>query len=200
MLRRPNSVSSVAQLLGGDAVILGAEEQQGHGGCPRKVERLGQNQQHLPVLVEQRAFDHVGRQCAQQRQADRDFLDLVGAGIDARCCSRSDCPADAASSPPVWRRNSFAIPGRTWTAARPRPRPPRTGFGRPSRAVRARSRFLTSSDALAINCWNSCRGMSLRRPSCSARMESPSARWIMCRKPKSEKRAPLLLATEFTTS
>src|ERR1700685_3313421 len=36
----------VAQLLGGDAVILRAKEQQGHGGWPRKVERPGQNQQH----------------------------------------------------------------------------------------------------------------------------------------------------------
>src|SRR5258705_9025300 len=59
-------------------------------------------------------------------------------------------------------------------------------------------RFFTSSDAFAISCWDRCRGISFRRPSCSARMESPSARVIMCRKPKSEKRAPLLLATEFT--
>src|SRR6267142_2983985 len=49
-------------------------------------------------------------------------------------------------------------------------------------------------------CKKRCRGMSFRRPSCSARMESPSARLIMCKKPKPEKRAPSLFATEFTTS
>jgi hypothetical protein len=31
-------------------------------------------------------------------------------------------------------------------------------------------------------------------------MESPSARWIKCKKPKSENRAPSFFATEFTTS
>src|SRR6516165_3450944 len=31
---------------------------------------------------------------------------------------------------------------------------------------------LTSSDALAISCWNMCRGISFRSPICSARMES----------------------------
>src|ERR1700743_2904298 len=37
----------VAQLACGDAVILGAEEQQRHGGLPVEVERLGEDQQHL---------------------------------------------------------------------------------------------------------------------------------------------------------
>ena len=65
-LRRPILAFQVVQVLGGDAVILGAEKQQRHGRRPRKVERLGQDQQHFPVPVQQGAFDHVARQCAQQ--------------------------------------------------------------------------------------------------------------------------------------
>ncbi len=42
--------------------------------------------------------------------------------------------------------------------------------------------------------------MSLRRPSCSARIESPSARVTMCSSEVPEKRAPALPATAFTTA
>src|SRR6202011_2554108 len=42
--------------------------------------------------------------------------------------------------------------------------------------------------------------MSLRRPSCSTRIESFSERLIMCKMPNSEKCAPLFVATEYTTS
>ena len=62
------------------------------------------------------------------------------------------------------------------------------------------SRLRTSSVALAISCWNKFRGISLRRPSCSARIELPSARLTMCSSPGLEKLAPLLPASELTTA
>src|SRR6202790_4973673 len=43
----------VIQVLPGDAVILGAQKQQRHGGLPREVEGFRQNQQHVPVPVDQ---------------------------------------------------------------------------------------------------------------------------------------------------
>src|ERR1700726_1838184 len=42
--------------------------------------------------------------------------------------------------------------------------------------------------------------MSLRRPSCSTRIESLSERLIKCKMPFSEKRAPSFVATDRTTS
>ena len=57
-----------------------------------------------------------------------------------------------------------------------------------------------SAEAFAISCWNICRGISWRKPSCSARMESPFARLTACRNAKSEKLAPPFAATDVTTS
>src|ERR1700730_813720 len=55
-------VFEVLQVVRGDAVILGAEKQQRHGRVPRKVQGLGENQQRLPVAVQQGSFDHVAGQ------------------------------------------------------------------------------------------------------------------------------------------
>ena len=68
------------------------------------------------------------------------------------------------------------------------------------RALNLPRRFFVLSDAFAISCWKRCLGMSLRRPISSMRIESLSERLIMCRMPKSERRAPVLVATERTTS
>src|SRR5262249_44487286 len=51
------------QLARGDAVILGAKEQKRHRGIPGEAERFRQDQQRLPVPVEQRALDQVGWHC-----------------------------------------------------------------------------------------------------------------------------------------
>ena len=48
-----------SEVVGGDPMILGAEEQQRHGRVPREFEGLGKDQQHFAILVEKRAFDHV---------------------------------------------------------------------------------------------------------------------------------------------
>src|ERR1700737_2060161 len=57
-------VFQVGQVQRGDAVIFCAEKQQCHGRRPRKVEGFGQNQQHLSVLAQQGAFNHIAGQGA----------------------------------------------------------------------------------------------------------------------------------------
>jgi len=74
-------VLQVLQILRGDAVILGAEEEQGHRRVPGEVERLAKDQEHLPVPVEHGALDHVAGQGAEQRKSDRDLFEPVRAGI-----------------------------------------------------------------------------------------------------------------------
>src|ERR1700759_2881261 len=54
----------VAQLPRVVSGIRGAEKQQRHCGPPVEVERLGDDQQHLAVTVDQRALDDIDRQRA----------------------------------------------------------------------------------------------------------------------------------------
>src|SRR6516162_10745774 len=65
------------QLACRDAVILCAEEKQRHGGLPGKLQRFGQDQQHLPVPVDHGALDHVDRKRGQQRQSNRDLFEFM---------------------------------------------------------------------------------------------------------------------------
>src|SRR6266581_6795624 len=67
----------LAELARGNAVSFRAEEQQRHHRVPREFERLGQDQQHFAVPIEQRVIDHIGWQRGQKRKADRDLVDLM---------------------------------------------------------------------------------------------------------------------------
>ena len=62
-----------------------------------------------------------------------------------------------------------------------------------------RSFCFTSSDALAINCWKICLGISVRLPRFTARIESFSERLTKCKNPGSENVAPPFFVTAFTT-